>query len=262
MLNIKGVCILSTCDEHGPIYVYQTRTSRMLSFDRKVEQGCMKLNEINGLAHSYTQAMMSGLLFIPEVRTASIMGLGAGSMAKNLLHSFSELEVHAIEYRTEVVNVAVKYFYLPDDERLTIHSDDAVAYMKCNRIKSDIIFSDLFNMDGMEPKQVHSSYLRDCKKALNDHGVLVLNIWQEAAKLPEVLIEKVSAEFNNRLLRFDVETGNIIILAFKNDFPVMKRKEFLARAKFLQDKMNIPLVRHAKLLWSRQHYKFKTECFK
>ena len=247
-MTINGVCISSTSDEHGPIYVYQTRTSRVLSFNTVVQQSSMKLDDINGLAHGYTQAMMSGLLFIPDVFTATIMGLGAGSMAKNLLNSFPSLEVHAIEYRQAVVNVAIKYFHLPDDDRLTIHIADAAQYMKDNRIKSDIIFSDLYTMDGMESKQVHANYLYDCKKALNKHGVLVLNIWQEALKTPEALEEGLSSVFKNRLLRFDVESGNTIILAFRNDIPVMKRKELLARAKVLQDKMNIPLVRHAKLL--------------
>ena len=258
-MNINGVCISSTADEHGPIYVYQTRTSRILSFNGEVQQSCMKLDDINGLAHGYTQAMMTGLLFIPEVFTATIMGLGAGSMAKNLLNSFSDLNVHAVEYRPAVVNVAMKYFHLPDDERLTIHIDDAVNYMKCNNIKSDIIFSDLYNMDGMESKQVHASYLYDCKKALNKRGALVLNIWQEALKAPEELEDALSSVFKNRLLRFDVESGNTIILAFKHGVPAMKRKELLARAKDLQERMNIPLVRHAKLLWSREQDNFRSE---
>ena len=80
-MSINGTCISSTTDEHGPIYVYQTRTSRILSFDGKIQQSRMRLDDINGLAHSYTQAMMTGLFFTPNVKTATIMGLGAGSMA-------------------------------------------------------------------------------------------------------------------------------------------------------------------------------------
>ena len=258
-MNINGVCISSTADEHGPVYVYQTRTSRILSFNGEVQQSCMKLDDINGLAHSYTQAMMTGLLFIPEPETATIMGLGAGSMAKNLLNSFSDLKVQAVEHRPEVVNVATKYFHLPDDERLTIHIDDAVNYMKSGPTKSDIIFSDLYTMEGMESMQVHTSYLYDCKQALNKHGVLVLNIWQQALNVPELEIKAISRVFKNRLLLFDVESGNTIILAFRHDIPVMKRKVLLARAKCLQDRMNIPLVRHTKLLWSRQQYVFSGE---
>ena len=74
----------------------------------------MKLNDINGLDLGYTQAMMAGLIFIPRVQTATIMGLGAGSMVKNLLSSFSELKVHAIENREAVAQIAKEYFHLPD----------------------------------------------------------------------------------------------------------------------------------------------------
>ena len=247
-MDIKGTCISSTTDEHGPIYVYETRTSRILSFDGKIYQSSMKLNDINGLTLDYTQAMMAGLFFIPVVKTATIMGLGAGSMAKNLLSSFSELDVHAIEYREAVAKTAKKYFYLPDTDRLFIHIDDAVNHMKNTGMKSDIIVSDLYNSGGMEPKQVQSSYLRDCKNALNKQGVLVLNIWNTALKSQEEIDELLALEFENRLLSFKVKSGNTIVLAFKNDIPTIKRKELLTKGKWLQEKMNIPMERYAELL--------------
>jgi len=252
-MDINGICISSTTDEHGPIYVYQTRTARILSFDGKIYQSYMKLRDINGLDLDYTQAMMASLFFIPTVKTVTIMGMGAGSMAKNLLSSFSELNVHAIEYREAVVKIAKKYFYLPDTERLSIHIDDAACYiknssMKSTEMKSDIIFSDLYTSEGMEPKQVESSYLRDCKNALNKQGVLVLNIWNTVLKSREELDELLALEFENRILSFEVDSGNTIVLAFKNDIPSIERKELLAKGKWLQEKMNAPMERYAELL--------------
>ncbi len=247
-MDIKGICISSTTDEHGPIYVYQTRTSRILSFDGKIYQSCMKLKDTNGLDLDYTQAMMAGLLFVPEVKTATIMGLGAGSMAKKLLSSFSELNVHAIEYREAVAKTAKKYFYLPDTDRLFIHIDDAASYIKNTDTKSDIIFSDLYTSEGMEPKQVQASYLRDCKSALTKQGVLVLNIWNTALKSQEEIDEILALEFDNRLLSFKVDSGNTIVLAFKNDIPLIKRDELLTKGKWLQEQMNIPMEYYAEIL--------------
>jgi len=255
-MDIKGRCISSTKDEHGPIYVYQTRTNRILSFDGKIYQSCMKLNNINGLELSYTQAMMAGLFFIPSLstalKTATIMGLGAGSMAKSLLSSFSELNLHAVEYREAVVETARKHFHLPDTDRLFIHINDAANYIKNTDIKSDIIFSDLYNSQGMEPKQVQSAYLSDCKKALKQHGVLLLNIWHTSNKLREELDELLALEFENRRLSFEVDSGNTIILAFKNDIPSINEKELLTKAQWLQKKMNIPMQRYAELLCDTQ----------
>ncbi len=255
-MSIDGICISSTNDEHGPIYVYQTDTSRILSFDGKIQQSRMNLKDINGLTHPYTQAMMTGLFFIPSIKTATIMGLGAGSMSKNLLKSFEQLEIHSVEYREEVVKVARKFFHLPETPRLHIHIDDAVHFMQNNQIKNDIIFSDLYNAQGMEPKQIQLSYLHNCKESLNEHGVLVLNIWRQARRSQEELEDLLSLEFENRLLTFEVENGNNIVLAFKNKLPAIKRKALLAQGKALQQQMGIPLERYAKLLWSTQHNKF------
>jgi spermidine synthase len=247
-MDIKGTCISSIIDEHGPIYVYETKNSRILSFDGKIYQSCMKTNNINGLPLGYTKAMMTGLFFIPTISTATIMGLGAGSMAKNLLHSFPELKVHAVEYREAVAKTAREFFYLPDTDRLVVHIDDAVNHMKNTDVKSDIIFSDLYNSDGMEPKQVQASYLRDCKNALNDQGVLVLNICHTTVELQKELDDLLALEFDNQLLSFAVDSSNTVVIAFNSDMPMITREELLIKAKCLQEKMNIPMERYAELL--------------
>jgi len=247
-MNINGNCIAITSDEHGQVYVYETRNSRILSFDGKIYQSSMKLNHINGLHLIYTQAMMAALLFIPQVKTATVMGLGAGSMVKSLLNSFPELEVHAVEYRKAVVKAAQKHFYLPYTNRLFIHVDDAVHHIKYTDIKSDIIFSDLFNADGMESNQVQSSYLRDCKNTLTEQGVLALNICNTSPRLREELDQLLIEEFNNQLLQFDVDEGNTIIFAFKNDKPLVEKKDLLTKAQVLHKQMNIPMEQYVKLL--------------
>ncbi len=249
-MKINGILISSTSDEHGPIYVYENRTARILSFDDKVYQSYMKLRAINRLDLAYTQAMMAGLFFVPNVKTATIMGLGAGSMAKNLLNSFSQLDVHAIEYRQTVVDIAKEHFFLPDSERLFIHINDAANYIKNTDVKSDMIFSDLYNSKGMDPKQMQSSYLRDCKNALTHDGVLVLNIVQSAFKSGESLDGLLGLEFDKQWLSFNVDSGNLIVLAFKNEIPLITKKELLNKAEWLQELMDIPMESYAQLLSS------------
>jgi len=247
-MKINGILISSTTDEYGPIYVYETRTARILSFDGQIYQSYMKLKKINGLELNYTQAMMAALLFVPKIKTVTIMGLGAGSMAKNLLNGDPKLKVHAIEYRKAVVDAAKAFFFLPNSDRLFMHIEDAADYIKNADAKSDVIFSDLFNANGMEQKQVQASYLSDCKKNLNKNGVLVLNIWHTTLKSQEDLDELLALEFGNKLLSFKVESGNTIVLAFKNDIPTITRKELLNKSQLVQEKMNIPMQPYAKLI--------------
>ncbi|MFT6733446.1 MAG: spermidine synthase [Polaribacter sp.] len=168
-------------------------------------------------------------------------------MAKNLLISSSGLNVHAIEYREAVVEIAKKYFYLSATNRLVIHIDDAMHYIKYTDIKSDIIFSDLYNSQGMKPKQIKAPFLRDCKNTINQEGILVLNIRHTSPKLQEELDELLAIEFDYRLLSFEVESGNRIALAFKNDISLITKDELLTKGKWLQEEMNVPMERYAEL---------------
>lgn len=258
-MSISGTRISTSHDEYGPIYVYQNRSCRVLSFDGHVEQSRMNLNDPTQLMHKYTQAMMSGLLFLPSVSSATIMGLGAGSLAKSLLQHFDNLSVYAVEYRQEVINTAKKFFHLPDDQRLQLHVCDAVKYMKKTEDKSDIIFSDLYNSHGMEPRQVQLGYLKNCKKALKKDGVLVLNLWHQDFESAHAIEDLLSLEFGEEILSFPVEGGNTIVLAFKNTIPRLKRKALLKRGEQLQQQTDVPVLRYAKLIWAQQQHKFSTE---
>jgi len=257
-MSINGTQISVVHDEHGPIYVFQNKTNRILSFDGVVEQSCMHIHKPEQLVHKYTQAMMTGLIFTPDIKTATIMGLGAGSMAKSLLLGIENIKIHAIEYRQQVINTAKKYFNLPDDKRLQLHNCDAVRYMRTSPHNSDIIFSDLYNSNGMEPRQIQMSYLKNCKNTLNDQGVLVLNLWHQDFQSIYEIEDLLSHEFDERVLSFPVEGGNTIVLAFKNSIPDFKRKELLKHGERIQEKMNVPIERYAKLLWNQQLHKFGT----
>ncbi len=254
-MNKSATCIHTSHDEHGPIYVYEDATSRILSFDGRIQQGYMQLDDIHGPGHGYTQAMMTSLLFIPEPETITVMGLGAGSMVKNLLHSFNRLQLHAVENRQHVADIARKYFYLPETERLQIHIDHAHEYIKNTTVKSNIIFSDLYNSEGMDSIQLQADYLHDCNHALAENGILALNIWHSAVSSSPQLMKQLSQEFENHILSFNTENGNIIVLAFKNTIPEITRKALLDKGKQLQQKMNISLQRYCKLLWIMQKNK-------
>jgi len=128
------------------------------------------------------------------------MGLGAGSIAKSLYHAFPALTIYTVEYRKAVADMAIKYFEVPVSERLFIHIDDAANYMKKTQIKTDVIFSDLYSSDAIEPDQVQASYLRDCKNALTFDGVLVLNICHTKVGQREAFINYLRKNLQERFL--------------------------------------------------------------
>lgn len=255
-MTITGTRISSHHDEHGPIYVYQTRSSRILSFDGHIEQSALNMKEPHRLLYKYTQAMMTGFLFIPEQNTATILGLGAGSLAHCLLNYSDTLQVHAVEYREQVINVAKTYFSLPVSSRLHLHVADATHFIYKPAVKSDIIFSDLYLSSGMEPRQMQKSFLHNCRRALTKNGVLVLNLWNQDFKSTDEIESLLAEEFDGQLLTLDVESGNTIVLAFKREIPRIQKQDLLAQARILEDQLDCPIERYAKLIWSQHKSKF------
>lgn len=250
-MTINATRIRSFEDEHGPIYIYQSRSSRILSFDGHVEQSCMNLKNPLQLMHRYTQAMMTAFLFKPDAEDIIMMGLGAGSMAKSILQHFPDADLHAVEFRQLVIEIAQQYFNVPDSPRLHLYNDDAVHFMRLSRMSNcDIIFSDLYNSNGMEPRQMQQTYLRNCKKALSADGILVLNLWHQDFNHLKQIENFMSADFGDRILSFQVEGGNTIVLAFKSEYPEFERKALLQRAKQMQQTTEIPFEKYAKLIWS------------
>ena len=177
-----------------------------------------------------------------------LVGLGGGSMAKCLLNGFDNLEVHAIERRKLVADAAKEYFYLPNTKRLTIHIDDAIHHMKNSGLKSDLIFSDLYNSDGMESKQVDPLFLTGCKKSLRNGGVLVLNICHTSQKLKAEFDDLLEIEFEKQIISFDVGGGNTILLAFKGEIPLVDKEQMFSKARCLENGMNLSLEKYVELL--------------
>ena len=91
MKKYGGKLIYSTKDEFGPIEIVEFyNRMRSLHFGNKTQQTGMFLYNPVILIHKYTQAMLTPLAWqVPE--KALMLGLGAGSIAKFLLHYYQHL---------------------------------------------------------------------------------------------------------------------------------------------------------------------------
>jgi spermidine synthase len=68
---------------HAPgIHFSEAAGLRHLHVGGSAIQSAMRLDAPDDLALAYTRAMMAGLLFQPEPRDVTLIGLGGGSLAK------------------------------------------------------------------------------------------------------------------------------------------------------------------------------------
>ncbi len=225
-----GKEIFRTYDEFGPVQVFDDGAKRYLSFGEGEEQSCVLKAQPHLLQHDYTRAMLLPLLFA-QPRSALLVGLGGGALANCLLHHMPDMPLSVVELRHAVVKVARRYFELPRAPQLTIIEQDIAAYFaESATAPVDLLLSDIYGAEGMDPQYFQPWYIEACAHALSDSGWLVLNCWDEHRGEHETL-ESIAESFAE-VYTCAVTSGNWIILACKQTNAI-DEAEFKARAKAL-----------------------------
>lgn len=250
-MAISGIEIFRTRDEHGGIRVFDDGQRRTLSFGTNVEQSAVFVANPETLVYSYTQAMMLGLLFCGEAPRITALGLGGGSIVTALLHHLPGCRIDAVEQRASVVELAHRFFLLPRDPRLTIHTQNAEDYLKSSPRPSELLFTDIYHANGMDSAQASHAFLRNCREALLDDGVVVINLWHESFAETLAVQTALLDIFDERVLQTMVPGGNSIAIGFKTHIPRLPRRKFLDTAQALGLRMQIPLQRLARNLWNQ-----------
>jgi spermidine synthase len=241
-----GTPVFSDHDEYGDIKVYDWDDARYLIFEQPYEQSGLFKSDPARLLHDYAQAMMLVLLYRPQPRHVTLLGLGGGALAHCLYSYDSRLQIHAVELRAKVVATAYRYFQLPDDARLQVTTQDAGVYLaQVPAGSTQIIFSDLYLASVVNPLQLDEGFINRCHRALDESGWLVLNYFCEDRRLVEKL--KILHALFPVVETCAISSGNLIVFAGKRECTTSRRLR-LQQAATLGGIMRIPLARYKKLL--------------
>ncbi|MEH6577303.1 MAG: fused MFS/spermidine synthase [Amphritea sp.] len=240
---MTGIEVYRCYDEYGPLRVFDDGSYRYLTFGEGGEQSRIDMNNRAQPVYEYIQAMLMALLFSPTPRHATLLGLGAGSLANALLHYSSTLEIEAIELRPQVVAVAQNWFQLDNSQRLTLHINDAKLYLEQSPASTDLIFTDIFNDHGMQEDQLDQIFLDNCYQCLSADGILVLNLWDEGKGFHPLARERLSELFGRQWIFCPVDSGNLIVYAFKGGVSDISHRRLQPAAKRLGKALNAPFNR-------------------
>lgn len=173
--------IYRTEDSFGSVVVWEDDGMRILSFDSLFEQSAMRLDNPLALVHEYTRAMLLALLF-KEPERVTLLGLGGGSLLRVLHKYCANSAFEVVELRKSVIHVALDYFSIPNDERITLHHRNGVDYIReAGKHSSDMVLADMYRAYSMEGFQNTIRFLEQCWHMLTKDGWLVINFHQ----LPE-----------------------------------------------------------------------------
>lgn len=217
--------LFRTNDEFGDILVIDKSPYRTLTFDSSFDQSSMDLKSPHVLVHEYTRAMMLVLAFI-KPRHAVILGLGGGCLLRSLHNALPQCEVHAIELRQRVYEVASEFFGIPINKKINITINDAEYQLnQSNAASTDIIFADMFSAYCMNPFQMQQDFVSQCYRVLNKKGWLVIN-YHDIPDLNISFFKFMCSIFSDVFLYKTVAGTNNVLFASKQPVDALHHFKF------------------------------------
>jgi predicted membrane-bound spermidine synthase len=132
----------------------------------------------NGRSMSFYTYALEALAYAyrPQIRSALVLGLGAGIVPMQLARRGVAVDV--VEIDAASLRVAREFFGF-DSSLARLHHADARAFVRNCPRRFDVVVVDLFHGDGTPDYLVTREFFRDLKHCLADGGVAVFNTFAD-----------------------------------------------------------------------------------
>ena len=248
MRQYNGILIHRSVVGEDNLDVVDSGSYRSLHFDSASIQSRLLRSDPAELVIEYTQAMMLALAYQPAPRRVLLLGLGGGSQARFLLKYFPDCHIDAVEISPDVCELARRFFYLDESERLHIHHMDGADYLRTHGDqKYDLILVDAFTRDGPVESMFEIRSLTSMHRLLSKNGVCAINSWKDDPYLYAATCHEIRDAFTRPL--FDItlvdDPENIVLLIPMQTQPP---KQLLRNSKQIQKQTGLKLIKHLKNL--------------
>ena len=164
----------------GTVKILRSNPDSSGQFQRVYFQDGLIQNTVDSTGRSvsfYTYALEAlGYAYQPELRTALVLGLGAGIVPRQLAARGVAVEVVEIDPVSPVV--AQRYFGF-DPKRVRLHQADARTFVSRCSQGFDLVVVDLFHGDGTPEYLVTREFFRGLRRCLGPRGVAVFNTFAD-----------------------------------------------------------------------------------
>jgi len=219
---------------------------RNLHFGSDWIQGAMRIARPWSLELAYTREMMAGLLLRPPQhwpRSALLVGLGAGSLAKFIYRYLPDCRITVVEINPQVEFIARQFFKLPDDpRRLDVVIGCGADYMLGGDRRFDLILVDGYDPDAKAGVLDTEPFYQACRARLGDDGICSVNLLGRNRGF-QGSVERIKAAFDGRVAVFpSCDSGNTIAFATGGNPVDVSLDEMRARATQLKKDTRLDLL--------------------
>lgn len=210
------------------LYVVDEGGVRYLKFNQSF-QGGMRLDDPYASAFPYADYFHLALAFQPNLRDVLVIGLGGGLVPKRFHRDYPEVRIDAVEIDPAVVEVARRFFGVPEDDRLRLHCMDGRRFVQQSREQYDLIILDAYYADSIPFHLTTVEFFRELRPRLRDNGVVAFNIIGAVEGRPSKLFRSLYRTFQTAfpyLYAFPIGLGadgkgdryrNVIVFGTRHD---------------------------------------------
>lgn len=148
---------------------------RHLRFDNSYQSG-MDLADPYRTVYAYTDYLHLAKALHPGARHVLFVGLGGGSAPKRFWRDYQEMQVDVVELDPAVVEVARRFFGLPDDPRLQVVVADGRTYLEETDRRYDLIILDAYYADAIPFHLMTQEFFGLVRDRLRPGGLLAANV--------------------------------------------------------------------------------------
>ena len=162
------------------------------------------------LVFKYTQDFAIPLQKKPEIQNTLLLGGAGFSFPKYYIHYYPEKHIDVVEFKPEMYQLAMQYFYLDElyrdynlteNRRLEVFIEDANEYLKTTDRTYDLIINDCYISNRMDDELLRDEQVKSVKRCLNPGGIYIINLITAVrgpASMPGILeYEILNKNFRN-----------------------------------------------------------------
>ncbi len=148
---------------------------RLLKFERN-HQSSMHIDDPFATDIEYVGYLHVTVAVKPDPRRALVIGLGGGSIVKQLWRDHPRLQIDAVEIDPEVIEVACALFSVPE-ERVEIVCGDGREALSLLSHAYDIVIVDAFDDDRVPRHLTTEEFMREARGRMAEDGVIAWNVF-------------------------------------------------------------------------------------
>ena len=153
---------------------------RVLRFTRN-RQSSMYLDAPFETDFEYPGYFHISVAIKPDAARTLAIGLGGATVIKRMWRDYPSMSIDAVELDPMVVEVAFRFFELPEDERIRVFTDDGRRFLDTATETYDIVLVDAFDEDRVPRPLTTEEFMRALRDRLNADGVVAYNFLGEHA---------------------------------------------------------------------------------